>query len=118
MRQLLIQALKFPRRYIRSSLFLLDCPHGGNFQQGDQRCESCSQKEACHWLYLNDECTNTRNKSVAQLTQSLEFPLDYIDTDIAHAGHNIGTCTCSTCLWLKNTENLLNLYQRAKRPTH
>jgi len=118
MRRLLIEALDFPRGFLRSSLFLHDCFHGGNFQCGDRRCELCMQKEACHWLYLNDECSNPGCKSVSELMRALEFPLDYIDTEIAHAGHNIGTCSCTACLWLKNAENLLSLYQRSHSSSH
>ena len=118
MKHLLIEALEFPRRYIRSNLSLIDCSHGGNFQLGEQRCECCLQKDACHWLYLNDECTNVENRRVADIMQSLEFSLDRIDTDMALAGHNIGTCHCATCIWLKNAENLLSLYQRAKDYSH
>jgi hypothetical protein len=33
-------------------------------------------------------------------------------------GHNIGTCSCQTCLWLRSAENLLSLYQKIKRSTH
>ena len=112
MRRLLTEALEFPRKYLRSNMYLCDCRHGGNFRSDDQYCETCLQKELCHWLYLNDECTTPETKSVAELVRALEIPLDHIDTNIAYAGHNIGTCTCAACLWLKNAENLLSLYQR------
>lgn len=112
MRRLLIDALEFPRSYLRSNMIFNDCYHGGNFKSGDQCCETCSQKEMCYWLSLNDECTNPETKSTPELIRSLKFPLDHIDTAIAYAGHNIGTCSCATCLWLKNAENLLSLYQR------
>ena len=114
MRRLIIDAHVFPRNYIRSSLYLLDCNHGGNFQNGDQHCDFCSQKEACRWLYSNDECSNMQSKSISELIRSLEFSLDYIDIEIANAGHNIGHCSCVTCLWLKNAENLLSLYQKTE----
>ena len=118
MRQLLMEAFAFPRNYIRASLFLSNCIHGGNYQVGEQVCESCQQKDACRWLYSNDECSNLERKSTPDLLQSLEFSLDLIDTDAAHMGHNIGTCTCHTCLWLKSAENLLSLYQKVKRSAH
>ncbi len=118
MRQLLMDALVFPRNYIRASLSLNNCIHSGNYQVGEQACESCLQKDACHWLYSNDECSNPHRKSTPELLQSLEFSLDFIDTDAAHMGHNIGTCSCHTCLWLKNAENLLSLYQKVKRSAH
>ena len=113
-----MDAMVFPRNYIRASLFLNDCVHGGNFQAGEQVCESCPQKEPCRWLYYNDECSDLQRKSTPTLLQSLEFSLDYIDTDAAHMWHNIGTCVCHTCLWLKNAENLLSMYQKVKRSTH
>ena len=118
MRRLLIEALDFPRRYIRSNLNLIDCLHGGNFQRGDQRCESCLQKDSCRWLYFNDECANSGSKSASELIRSLEFSLDCVDTNMAQAGHHIGTCACDTCLWLKNAENLLSLYHRNKTNCH
>jgi hypothetical protein len=118
MRQLLVDALDFPRNYIRASLFLNNCIHGGNFQAGEQACESCEQKDPCRWMYSNDECSDPQSKATAELLLSLEASLDYIDTDVAHMGHNIGTCSCHTCLWLKNAENLLSLYQKVKRSTH
>ena len=118
MRQLLMDALVFPRNYIRASLFISNCIHGGNFQRGEQVCEACHQKDACRWLYSNDECSDPQRKTTPELLRSLEFSLDYIDTDAAHMGHNIGTCACHTCLWLKNAENLLSLYQKVKRSTH
>lgn len=118
MRQLLVEALEFPRTYIRASVFFQECIHGGNFQAGDKFCEPCQQMEACRWLYYNDECSNLQRKSTAELFNSLELSLDYIDTDAAHRGHNIGTCSCLTCLWLKKAENLLNMYQKVKRSSH
>jgi hypothetical protein len=118
MRQLLLEALEYPRHYIRESLSFRECIHGGNFQPGERICESCPQKEPCQWLYFNDECSNPQGKSTGGLLQSLEFSLDYIDTDAAQLGHNIGACSCHTCDWIKNAEHLLSFYHKVKRSAH
>lgn len=118
MRQSLLDALVFPRRYVRASLFFTECIHGGNYHEGEQVCQSCQQKAPCRWSYLNDECRDPQRKTTAELQRSLEFCLDYIDTDAAYMGHNIGTCTCQTCVWIKNAENLLNLYKKFNKSAH
>lgn len=118
MRQLLLNALEYPREYIRASLSFRECIHGGNFQAGERICESCPQKEPCRWLYFNDECSNPHNKSTGGLLQSLEFSLDYIDTDAAQLGHNIGACSCHTCRWINDAEHLLSFYHKVERSAH
>lgn len=113
MKEELIAALAYPRQQVKMNLKLYYCIHGGNYHCGEQICGACEYKVECEWLYHNDECSGVARKSEDELVHSLEFPLDYVDARIANMGHDIGSCNCDNCTWLKKTERLVSSHYKA-----
>ena len=112
MKDKLVGALDFPRDYTKTGQGLRHCAHGGHYNKNDKICALCDHVEECLWLAQNDEYAAPPEKEDA-LLKSLLFPLDYIDLQLARAGHNIGICSCEACSWVRNTEELLNAFHRA-----
>ncbi|MDH5326374.1 MAG: hypothetical protein OEZ68_11465 [Gammaproteobacteria bacterium] len=112
MKDKLIDALNYPRDYVKSGMNLRHCDHGGHYNKDDKDCAMCDTVEECLWLSRNDDCISIEQKPEHILLKSLMFPLDYIDLHLARAGHNVGLCSCEACAWLRNTEELVNEYQR------
>ena len=112
MKDKLLQALDYPSDFLKTSMNITHCPHGGHFNKNEKNCAICDTVEECLWLQKNDECVAHEQKSSNELLESLLFPLDYIDMQLARAGHNVGLCSCDACSWLRNTEALVNTYHK------
>lgn len=113
MKEKLLQAFDYPNDYVKTGIGLKSCAHGGHYDKNDKACALCDSVEECLWLQKNDECVDRESKSQDDLFKSLQFPLDYIDMQLAKAGHNIGLCSCDACSWLRETEALLHTYHKA-----
>ena len=112
MKGVILETLDYPRRHIRMDLSFDDCIHGGNFNKADMKCLECDYHSECRWMSENDECVDLQQKPVSHLINALEFSLEYIDSKLADWGHQIDTCSCETCNWLKQAESVYNQYQR------
>lgn len=110
MKEKIVDEFDYPYEVVKGGVSLRTCPHGGHFDKSSHNCAICESVEECLWIQKNDECAANERKSTDELLESLLFPLDYIDMQLARAGHNIGLCSCEACSWLRDTEALVNTY--------
>lgn len=113
MKQKLLETLDYPCDYVNTGMGLSNCTHRGHFDKNDKTCALCDTVEECMWLQQDDEFASNVEKSPEDLLQSLLFPLDYIDMQLARTGHNVGLCSCDACSWLRHTEALVSRYRKA-----
>lgn len=100
----ILSLLEFPRRLVRGSVEWETCPHAGNFAARDPRCQHCAFEAECEWLYHSDECSALRQKSRAELLDTLAFAQSYVDACVTRAGHRSQSCRCDACRWLRRVE--------------
>lgn len=117
MRQCIIEALTYPRIALLSNLKGKECPQHQFFSVSDEGCHYCEQGRECQWLSLNDEFTVLAQKPMDSLYESLQFCIDYIDTQCVHSNHNVRRCACESCQWVRSARQLASDY-RHRRPSH
>ena len=108
----IIETLNYPRYELRDNLDLEHCIHGGNFDAHDSRCLGCDCEFECRWLYENDECSATQEKTIAVLIKAMESAMEYVDARVADLGHNVSECQCDACDWLKHAESIYRCHFR------
>ncbi|MDH5230939.1 MAG: hypothetical protein OEY38_12810 [Gammaproteobacteria bacterium] len=106
MRELVIEAFALPRAIIRDSIELDHCPHSGNYDPADVRCQDCDMGEDCSWLCNNDEIVQLEKRTVDRLLTELEFAQDYVNAQVAYHEHPQQECSCAACSWLRNVRML------------
>jgi len=108
MKQEIITALTFPRTMIESQRDLEQCPYPGLYIPKNLKCGLCTQRFECTWLYSNDEFVASAEKDDALLLDALEFAIHYVSATAIRKEHDLRTCACEICTWIKQAEALLN----------
>jgi len=104
----IIQALQYPRALIRGGVELHACSHGGNYHEQASDCADCHFEPECAWLFSHDEHIAFESKSVDDLTEALEFCYGYVDARATQLGHEVMSCGCDACRWLRDAGRLMN----------
>jgi hypothetical protein len=113
MRQVLIEALKYPRELVRDNLELDECPHAGLYDNEDGKCIACPQQSECEWLYNNEGFAALGKKPITQILTALEIAADYVAAQVTYWEHDSGRCGCTSCSWLRDA---LRLVDEARAP--
>lgn len=108
MRQDLIEALNYPREFVRNEIELDGCPHNGLYDSEDGGCSACPQRPECEWLYHNGEFAALGQKPVAEILTALEIASDYVMAQVACWEHDSRQCGCTSCSWLRGALHLLD----------
>ena len=103
-----IEALSFPRKFVRDNMDLIDCKHAGNFANEDATCIHCDQGSECEWLYSNDEFIALADKPVEEHAGALEFALGFVEAQVSFWNHKRSKCPCEACNWLRDTQRLFD----------
>ena len=107
MRHTIIGMLAYPRSMARSSIGLEDCSHDGSYATDDQECLDCEFRHECRWLYRADEFADLEHRPLAALVEALDFAVEYVRARMTRAEHDFERCRCESCLWLRDSERLL-----------
>ena len=101
-----MEMLAFPRQLARDGIVLEQCQHWGNYSPNASDCAVCTSRLECEWLYHNDESTAPGEKSLDVIVGALGSALLYVDACMARAGHDVQTCRCDACDWLRRAQRL------------
>ena len=116
MRRQIIEALTYPRIMVLGNLNAEECSQHLLFNIVHEACEFCGQRDECHWLNINDEFSVLAQKPMDLLYESLQFCIDYVDSQCTHANHNTRRCACESCLWVRSARRLASEYRNVRRP--
>ncbi len=103
----LLELLRFARDENKGRLDVEACPHGGWFATEDERCWVCAASQECAWLLHNDGVVPWTARSDADLLNALKFALEVLDIQARNREHNIQTCTCDACTWVRSARYYL-----------
>lgn len=102
----LIEMLTFPRLMALEKMELEECPHNGQFRSRNSECQTCVFMYECSWLQSNEPFVVLGQRSLAELATSLEFAIDYVDSQNHRAGGKRRLCVCEKCSWIDRARRL------------
>lgn len=110
MKQVLINALEFPRRVIQDHVAAKACAHEGRYAD-DPSCRLCAAAIQCQWLCHHDEFSGLALKSDQEVALALAFATDFVEASVAADEHDCNTCGCEVCCWLRESQEMLADFQ-------
>jgi len=102
----IIKMLEFPTKVVQGHIPFETCEHAGNFSPKDKGCLICDARIECEWLYHNDASTALGEKPLDVILEALGSALLYVDACVTRAGHDVETCRCDACEWLRRAQRL------------
>ena len=115
MRRRIIEALTYPRITVLANLNAEECSQHLLFNLAHEECRYCEQSDECHWLNINDEFSVLMRKPMDLLFESLQFCIDYVDSQCTYANHNTRRCACESCHWVRSARRLTSEYRNVRR---
>jgi len=112
-REAIIAMLRYPRTMVHGNIPVETCTHGGFYADGDLACMLCDHELECHWLANADEFSALEQRSLKELAEALEFAVDYVRAQVAHANHDFVRCKCEACDWLRTGQSWLDRAQES-----
>ena len=103
----LVEMLTYPRVLAADAIQQNDCPYKHRFAAGLERCLKCENGAECEWLESGEPFVDLASKPEKALVESLLFAIDFVDTTNHRTGRSVGACTCKSCQWLKDAQQLL-----------
>ncbi len=106
MRRQLIEALLYPRLLVLERIDEADCPHTSLFDATGERCNHCDLQGDCKWGTCLKDFTGLDDKTTETLSISLREGIKLVESLHSKLRHDETTCTCETCIWIRNAEHL------------
>lgn len=103
----IIRMLEFPRRLARGAVDLQQCPHAGNYLEGDSRCQACRTFLECEWLHHSDEFSALGERPLEDVVEALNVACMYVDAQVTLSGHDTTSCGCDACRWVQRAWEML-----------
>ncbi|MGW8367782.1 MAG: hypothetical protein ACWGPN_03765 [Gammaproteobacteria bacterium] len=103
----LVEMLTYPRVMAVDAIRENDCPYGHRFAAGEEKCSRCENGTECEWLESGEPFVDLATKPESALVQSLLVAIDFVDANNHRTGRSVGVCTCQSCKWLKDAQQLL-----------
>jgi hypothetical protein len=113
MRRRIIEALTYPRIMVLDNLHAAECSQHLSFNIGHEGCKYCEQRDECHWLNINDEFSVLAQRPMDSLYESLQFCIDYVNSQCTYANHNARRCACESCHWVRSARRIASDYRNA-----
>jgi len=123
MRQRLIEALTYPRQLVLDMIEDKDCPHDSLFEVTSERCRQCEVNKECHWVRCLNDFADFEGKPAYTINASVRYGIKLVESLADKPAHQRGVCTCESCAWLRDAEELTVTFERqlspnAFRPAH
>ncbi|MFQ5982338.1 MAG: hypothetical protein ACE5KS_03075 [Woeseiaceae bacterium] len=111
-RRQILGVLAYPRQVAMANVDLSVCPHSGFYNSMDPRCIQCAKNYECEWLNSTDEFNDLAEKPMEFLYRALAFGIDYVDAHSVRARHDIESCDCDSCEWVRDARDLAIQYEQ------
>ncbi len=99
--------LEYPHKIIRAHIMLIGCGQHGVYQQNCHDCRLCHDKQSCQWV--NDlEIELSKCCSTDKQLDLLEHALDCMKSYVRLLHHDVISCSCSNCQWIRNALTTYN----------
>jgi len=106
MRRLLIEALTYPGILVRQLIEAGNYPHASFYAATGERCHNCDGTSDCGWDKCLEDFVHRDDKTTDELGESLREGIKLVETLHSKLRHDETTCTCETCIWIRNAEHL------------
>jgi hypothetical protein len=106
MRRLLIEALTYPGILVRQLIEAGNYPHASFYAATGERCHNCDGTSDCGWDKCLEDFVHRDDKTTDELGESLREGIKLVETLHSKLMHDETTCTCETCIWIRNAEHL------------
>jgi hypothetical protein len=107
MRQQLIEALTYPRLLVLEVIEEGNYPHKSLLEATGEACRNCDQPGECGWTKCLQDFSGFEEKPIEILSASLREGIRFVEAMHRNLRHDETTCTCTTCLWIRNAEHLI-----------
>lgn len=107
MQQQLIEALLYPRKIIEELIREGNYAKKNLFEATGERCNHCDGSGNCGWEHCVEDFQQLGLKTDEALSVSLREGIRFIESLHSHLRHDETTCTCETCSWIRNAEQLM-----------
>lgn len=106
MRQQLIEALTFPKLLVRELIEQGNFPHKNLYAATGERCNHCDPTGDCTWEHCLQDFRSVNDESTESLSAALREGVKLVEALHSELRHDETTCTCETCIWIRNAEHL------------
>ena len=106
MRQQLIEALTFPKLLVQELIEEGNFPHQNLYAAIGERCNHCDLTGECTWQHCLQDFRELDGVSTEMLSASLREGIKLVESLHNELRHDETTCTCETCIWIRNAEHL------------
>ena len=106
MRHQLIEALTFPKLLVQELIEEGNFPHQNLYAATGERCNHCDLTGDCTWQHCLQDFREVNNVPTEMLSASLREGIKLVESLHSELRHDETTCTCETCIWIRNAERL------------
>ena len=106
MREKLVEALLYPRLMVMKLIEDGNFPHESLFAATGERCHHCDLTGECGWVTCLQDFMLLNEKTAENLSASLREGIKLVESLHNKLRHDETTCTCETCIWIRNAEHL------------
>lgn len=106
MRHQLIEALTYPKLLVRELIEEGNFPHKSLHAATGERCYHCDATGDCGWEHCLQDFRDLEKKTTETLSASLREGIKLVEALHSELRHDETTCTCETCIWIRNAEHL------------
>ena len=111
MRRQLLEALTYPRLVVLDSINRKVCQHDSLFDSSCDHCHSCDLQQECHWLSCLNDFSDFANRPTYTMNASLLYSIKLISSrNMETQGHD-EACTCESCTWTRDAQQLTQEFQ-------
>ncbi len=116
MRRKLLEALTYPRLLILEDIGLEGCPYDSLFDPSCDRCHRCELRQECHWLACINDFADFASKPSYTMHASLQYSINLIEARSERLQHDSETCTCESCTWSRDAQQLTREFEADRQP--
>jgi hypothetical protein len=81
-------------------------PHESLYGATGERCNHCDLAGECNWVTCLQDFRHFEEKPTDVLSASLREGIKLVEALHSELHHDETTCTCETCIWIRNAEHL------------
>lgn len=104
----LAQLLTLPKRLVLEEIGKRDCIHNADFDLSDRECWDCEMGVECLSLLKHFQDNNpdeVSSQSTHKQEETIAVARNYIQSKIKQAEHDIDTCACELCTWMRELDS-------------